>query len=86
MTDDEPTPIGDASLRLAALNPLYPLAAATIITTTGVYLGSVYDISWLEAGGSLSTLIFMALAIGIVAYRRFKRWRYPSYYDTETES
>jgi len=83
MTTDKPTPIVDFIDRIADHDPGLLAAATTTIALLAFAVGESIGIVWLAAGGGINAVLFGGLAVAVFGWRRFKQWRYPSYYDTE---
>jgi len=82
----EPTPIRDVFDAWLMRDQLRVFAEIAVVSGIVFYLARYFEIMWVMAGSSVSFLMFGTIAASGYAWRRFKRWRYPSYYKTKEEA
>lgn len=83
MSVEEPTPIHDALSAWVLRGLLRVFAEIAVVSALLFYVGRHFGITWLAAGSLVSLLMFGTIAVLGYVWRRFKHWRYPSYYRGE---
>lgn len=79
----EPTPIKDAFEEWLLRDQLRVFAEAALAALAIHVFADVLGVMWLAAGAGVGCLVFGLVAVAGYGWRRFKRWRYPTYYKVE---